>query len=279
MTVSVRSARALLVVLLDARVLVVDVQRRGDPVGDDAGAVPRGGASGDAPVEDQLHVVGAAHVEVLAQHLFEEDPPLRRSVEDLGPSELRLQNRDVVADALLPVAGRERMRQPRQPLAQQRVHPRRRQGVRQPLHAVGVVAPQDAVVERLERDTPLRQLSLQILVPVDAQLGVVREVRAELQEERSEVVVHRVDVVVVHHRRRVHQPRIARAGPRVVAALGAQHPRLLLRPPDVEHALASRPRAQVLPCPLVLALPSSERHEVDPVAGGVALDRVDEPLP
>ena len=61
----------------------------------------------DAPVEDQLHVLGAAHVEVVAQHLFEEDPPLRRSVEYLGPSELGLQNRDVVADAPLPVAGRE----------------------------------------------------------------------------------------------------------------------------------------------------------------------------
>ena len=42
-----------LVVLLDARVLVVDVQRRGNPVGDDAGAIPRGGASVDAPIEDR----------------------------------------------------------------------------------------------------------------------------------------------------------------------------------------------------------------------------------
>ena len=64
-------------------------------------------------------MVGTAHVEVLAQHLVEEDPPLRWSVEHLGPSELRLQNRDVVGDAPLPVAGRERMRQPRRPLAQQ----------------------------------------------------------------------------------------------------------------------------------------------------------------
>ena len=38
---------------------------------------------------------------------------------------------------------------------------------------------------------------LQILVPVDAQLGVVRKVRAELQEERPEVVVHGVDVGVL----------------------------------------------------------------------------------
>ena len=163
MTVSVRSARALLVVLLDARVLVVDVQRRDDPVGDDAGAIPRGGASVDAPVEDQLHVVGATHVEVLAQHLFEEDPSLRRSVEHLGPSELRLQNRDIVADAPLPVAGRERMRQPRQPLAQQGIDPRC--AVSPSANRCSRVGDRrsagDAVVERLERDAPLRQLPLQ----------------------------------------------------------------------------------------------------------------------
>ena len=66
---------ALLVVLLDARVLVVDVQRRDDPVGDDAGAIPRGGAPVDAPVEGQLHVVGSTHVEVLAHYLLEETRP------------------------------------------------------------------------------------------------------------------------------------------------------------------------------------------------------------
>ena len=75
----------------------------------------------------------------------------------------------------LPVAGREGVRQTGQPLAQQRVDPRRRQPVGQPLHPRGVRAAQDAVVERFERDAPLRQLPLQVLVPVDAQLGVVRE--------------------------------------------------------------------------------------------------------
>ena len=34
------------------------MQRRGDPVGYHAGSIPRGCASGDASVEDQLHVVG-----------------------------------------------------------------------------------------------------------------------------------------------------------------------------------------------------------------------------
>ena len=65
---------------------------------------------------------------------------------------------------------------------------------------------------------------------------------------------------------------------RVVAALGAQHARLLLRLADAEHALAPGPVAQVLLRTVVFALAPTERHEVDAVAFGVALDRVDEPL-
>ena len=148
------------------------MQRRVDPVGDDAGAIPRWGASVDAPVEDQLHLVGTAHVEVLAQHLFEEDPSLHRPVEDFGAGELGLQHGDVVADALLPVAGLEGVRQPGQPLAQQRIDLVCRQSVGEPLHRLGVRAAPDAVVERLERNAPLGQLPLQVLVPVDAQLRV-----------------------------------------------------------------------------------------------------------
>src|SRR6266699_2450538 len=68
-----------LVVLLDLRMLVVNVQGRDHPVGDDPGAEParcrpRAGAD-DAPAEDQVDLVGAADVEVVAGSLLEEDPP------------------------------------------------------------------------------------------------------------------------------------------------------------------------------------------------------------
>ena len=115
-------------------------------------------------------------------------------------------------------------------------------------------------------------------MPVDAQLGVVGEVRTELQEERAEIIVDGVEVVLVDHRRRGCQPRIGGAGGGVVAAFSAQHARLLLRPADVENALAPGPRAQVLPRTLVLALATAERHDVDPVVLGVALDGFDEAL-
>ena len=108
-------------------------------------------------------------------------------------------------------ARRERVRQARQPLAQQGVDLRRVQAGGDAPHARRVGATQDAVVERLEGDALLGQLALEVLVAVDAQLGVVREVRAELDEQRPEVLVHEVHVVVVDHRRRRRQPRV---GPR-----------------------------------------------------------------
>ena len=115
-------------------------------------------------------------------------------------------------------------------------------------------------------------------MPVDAQLGVVGEVRAELQEERAEVVVDGVEVELVDHRRRGGQPRVGVAGGGVVAALGAYHLRLLLRLADVEDALAAGPPAEVLPGTVVLALAAAEQHDLDVVAGGEALDGVDEAL-
>ena len=261
----------LLVVLLDPRVLVVDVQRRDDPVGDDAGSEPRWCAPGDAPVEDQLHAVGTAEVEVRPDHVLEEHPSLDGAVEHLGQRELGLEDGDVVADAGGAVGGRVGVRQARQPLAQQRVDRLRVQPVRQPAHELGVPAAENAVVQRLEADPPLRQLALQVLVPVHAQLRVVREVRAELDEQRAEVVVEDVEVVVVHHRRRRHQPRV-RSALRRLPPLRARHPRLLLRLADVQHALRPVGLAQVRLRPLVLALPAVEGHKLHPLPAREALD-------
>ena len=63
------------------------------------------------------------------------------------------------------------------------------------LQSTGVGAAQDAVVQGLEGDPFLGQLSLDVLVAVDAELGVVGEVGAELEEERAEVLVDAVEVV------------------------------------------------------------------------------------
>src|SRR5215471_3567984 len=110
-----------LVVLLDARVLVIDVQGWGDILGDDPGAKAGLGMARDPAIEDEFDLLGAAEIEVLADHLLEEQTTVQRSVEDLGGGELRLQDRDIIAVAGLAVGSREGMWQKPQPFAQQRI--------------------------------------------------------------------------------------------------------------------------------------------------------------
>ena len=162
----------------------------------------------DSAVEDQAHLVGAADVEVVADDLLEEDPPRHRLVEHLGQGELGLQDRDVVAVAGGAVGGGERVRQDRQPLAQQRVDLRRSQAVADRLQRGRVVDRGEPVVQRLERNAGLGGLALRPVVAVDAQLGVVRKVGAELQEERAEIVVVAVEVEVVDQPGGLDDPRI-----------------------------------------------------------------------
>jgi len=74
------------------------------------------------------------------------------------------------------------MGQSRQPFAQQSIDLLAIQPIADALQRLGVLARQDAVVQRLEGDAALAQLALGVLVAVDAQLGVVGKVRAKLQE-------------------------------------------------------------------------------------------------
>jgi hypothetical protein len=91
----------------------------------------------------------------------------------------------------------------------------------------------------------LRQSPLQIFVPVEAPFGVVREVRADLEKERPEVVVGAVEIKMVDQRRGLHDPGIDRAGFGIAPLLGAKHGRLLLRLTDHQHPLAPlRPMAK-----------------------------------
>ena len=130
---------ALLMILLDPRTLVVDVQRRCYPLGDHAGAEPTRRLLGDPPLEDQLHVIGPADVEVLADHFLEEDAAGGGTVEDLGQGELSLKDRNVVAIAGCSILGREGVRDARQPLPEQRVDLVGRESIAELLQSSGIV--------------------------------------------------------------------------------------------------------------------------------------------
>ena len=109
------------VILLDATPFVIQMQGRGHAFGQDPRKKPPWCAFRDATLEDQLHVVGAPDVQVLANHFFKEDAPREGPVQHLGQRELCLQNGEFVAVAGGPVLGGEGMRQMGKPFSQQRV--------------------------------------------------------------------------------------------------------------------------------------------------------------
>jgi hypothetical protein len=128
------------------------------------------------------------------------------------------------------------VRQDRQPLAQQSIDLLRAQSVADGLQRGGIFDGGEAVVQRGEGDPGLGGLALDPLVAVETQLGVVGEIRAELQEERAEVVVDGIHVEVVDHPGGLHDPRVG-VPVGVAAALGAKQPGLLLRPADEQNPL------------------------------------------
>src|SRR4029077_2666570 len=91
------------------------------------------------------------------------------------------------------------MRESAQPLAEQPIDLFRGQFVGKPLQQLRIGAGLDAIVQRLERYAALGKLAFQVLVAVDVELGVVRKVGAEFHEQRPEVRVDAVEVVMVDH--------------------------------------------------------------------------------
>jgi hypothetical protein len=74
-------------------------------------------AAADLAAEDDVDLVRAADVKVVADQLIEEDPPGQRPVQGLGGGELDLLDRQLPAVAGPLVLAGERMQQPGQPHA------------------------------------------------------------------------------------------------------------------------------------------------------------------
>src|ERR1700733_16096271 len=111
--------------------------------------------------------------------------------------------------------------------------------------------------------SPCESVAVRVFVSVEAELGFIGEVGAELQKERSAVAVHAIDVEVVHHGRGPHQPRIADPGLFIPAALGTEHRRLLLRLPDKHHSLGLIELLTLFGGEVVLALTFTEPNDGD----------------
>ncbi len=223
------------VVLLDLGLFVVDVERGDHAVGEDAGAELARGPAGDAAIENQLHLIGATDIEILPNHFFEETAAGLGAIEDLGQRKFGLEDGELIAVAGAAMACGKGMRQAAEPFAKHRVDLRGVQGIGDTLHAGGILAGSNAVIERLVGDVPLRELPFEPFVAIETELRRVGKVRAELDEQRTEVAVQDIDVIV-DRSLRTDDPRVARAvGP--AALLRAEDTGLLLRLADKEGVL------------------------------------------
>ncbi len=113
---------------------------------------------------------------------------------------------------------------------------------------------------------------------VDAQLGVVREVGADLEEERAEVLIEAVEVDVVDHGDAAHDPGVPPPRVGVAAFLGAEDRRLLLGLAHKDDPLRPVELRVVLLGDVVFALPLGERDQGNLFLVDEALDRGDERL-
>ena len=110
-------------------------------------------------------------------------PGTLAQVQEVERAARRAHSREAAANQLRPsgcslVSAVRWVRQPRQPLARQGVNARGRELAADRLQPLRVGAAEQAVVERLEADALPLQLALDVLVPVEAQLGVVGEGRS-----------------------------------------------------------------------------------------------------
>ena len=115
------------------------------------------------------------------------------------------------------------------------------------------------------------------MMSIDADLSGIREIGTEFEEERPEIVVHTIEIVLVDDTRGLHDPRI-RDPVRVASFLGAEQRGLLLRPPDEHHPLRRGEVLQVLVHHVVLALPLAEVHPRDALGLREPAHRPSEPV-
>jgi hypothetical protein len=92
-------------------------------------------------------------------------------------------------------------------------------------------------------------------VTLEAEFGVVGEIRTELEEEGTEVPILAVEVVLVDQRRGAHQPRIRTTSVRVAPFLGAEDGGFLLGFAHEDHALGGGKPGSLLSGDLIFVLP------------------------
>jgi hypothetical protein len=265
------------VILLEVRVLIVDVQGESNALGNNArpASAVGGSLSLHLAVKDQLHLFGTAQIDILADDFLEEAAPVNAPFPDLSQRELGLQDGQIVAISGAAILGRERVREDAQLFAEEGVDLGGIQAVADPLSSLEIGAGQESVIESFEGDLALGQLALEIFMAIEAELGEVREVGAEFDEEGAEVLILAVEVVDVDQGGGVVDPGNGAALTKALAN-GARDADLLLGDADEDGSFLGLERAEVLFEDVVLALAFLESDQGDVLVVDEIADGADE---
>jgi hypothetical protein len=169
------------------------------------------------------------------------------------------------------------VRQAGEPFAEEGVYLGVAQAVTDALGGLDIRTGKQAVVHGLESDAAVGQLALQIFMAVEAKLGRIREIGAELEEEGAEVLVAAVEVIDVDHGGGINDPGDGAAAGASLAG-GAGHADLLLGDADKEDAFLLFEVAQFLLEDVVLALALLEADQLQALTLDERIDGLDESL-
>lgn len=169
-----------------------------------------------------------------------------------------------------------RIGQDRQPLVDEAVDFFGGHAVGDALGSFRIGAGTQTVVERLEGDSLVFELPFQVFIAVDADLAGVRKIRAELDEEGSEILIDALKVIVVDHDGRSDQMRIGFSGFRVGLGDGAKRLAFFLSFADQINAFLVGKLLEMLFGEIVFSDVFFEGNDFEVVIFGEVLDEFDE---
>src|SRR6266508_3143195 len=181
-------------VLLDAGVLVEDVDGDVGAAGDDLDGKLAGRAFGDPAVEDDLHLIGASQIQVVSDDSLEESAGSARGVEHDGARYLDLTHRQLPPIARRTISGGERGRDDRSPTVEEGLEVGGAETVTDLLQGGRIITGGEPGGQLAEADASLDGLTLCPLVSVHPHLDWIREVTADLHEPRPELGVDNIEV-------------------------------------------------------------------------------------
>src|SRR5262249_25644713 len=162
--------------------------------------------------EDELDLVGSTQVQVVGDQALDQAASATRGIEDQGPRDLDLAHGELPPVAALPLGRAQRGGDDIHPAVEEGLDLLRAEAVTDSLQPSRVAASGEAVGELGEGETFGLGLLLGPLMAIEPDLCRVREVRAELDEARSELGIPYVEVVDRHPAVGLPEPKANRAG-------------------------------------------------------------------